>query len=131
MLPVPVRKTKYLGCFGYNASPEELGEPSGFWHFENHQKLWHAFGISEALNEAFDTLGETTYSRIVMATDGDGYILFHLLILSVQFISRELEAHTIELIKTWLLGQGQDWRLPESEWQVEDEANVPRIELPF
>jgi len=32
-----------------------------------------------------------------MATDSDGYILFHLLSLSVQFVSREREAQAIEL----------------------------------
>jgi hypothetical protein len=129
MLPVPVRKTKYLGCFGYNDSPKELGEPAGFWHFENHQALWHAFGISESLNEAFDTLGEATYSRIVMATDDDGYILFQLLILSVQFISIARETEAIELAKQWLVEQGINWHLPESEWQ--EQTNTKSFDLPF
>jgi hypothetical protein len=67
----------------------------------------------------------------VLATDEDGYILFHLLILSVHFISREREAHAIELAKTWLLGQGLDWRLPEAEWHVEDNSTASTIGLPF
>jgi hypothetical protein len=131
MFPVPVRKTKYLGCFGFNDSPEALGEPAGIWHFENMRDLWHAFGISEALNEAFDTLGEATYSRIAMATDEDGYILFHLLILSVKFISLTHETEAIELTKQWLAEHNIDWRLPESEWQIENVTIAPPIELPF
>jgi hypothetical protein len=41
--------------------------------------MWGAFVVSEGLNDAFETLGEPTYSRILTATDDDGYILFHLL----------------------------------------------------
>jgi hypothetical protein len=131
-MPPPVRKSKYLGTLGYNDSPAELGEPSGFWHFESSKRLWQAFEISESLNQTFDTLGEPTYSRIVLATDEDGYILFHLLILSVLFISREREVQAIELAKAWLLEQGLDWRLPEAEWHVEDDGEEsPTIELPF
>jgi hypothetical protein len=74
----------------------------------------------------------TAYSRIVLATDADGYILFHLLILSVHFISREREAQAIDLAKAWLLEQGLDWRLPENEWYVEDDGEESSmIELPF
>jgi hypothetical protein len=130
-MPPPVRKSKYLGTLGYNDSPAELGEPSGFWHFESYKRLWQAFEISESLNQTFDMLGEPTYSRIVLATDEDGYILFHLLILSVHFISRERETHAIELAKAWLSEQGMDWRLPETEWQIEDDSLAPSIELPF
>ncbi len=122
-----MRKTSYLGTLGYNDSPEALGEPSGFWQFEDYQKLWQAFEASEQLNRAFDTLGEPTYSRIVMATDDDGYILFHLLILSVQFISREREAQAIDSAKVWLLESGLDWRLPDAD----NTTNTTTIELPF
>lgn len=79
------------------------------------------------MNDAFDTLGEATYSRIVMATDEDGYILFHLLILSAKFISLARETEAIELAKHWLAEQGIDWYLPENEWQ----ANTSSFDLPF
>jgi hypothetical protein len=98
----PTRKTTYLGSFGYNMNPQELGEPSGFWQFASYADLWQAFEASEALNLAFDTLGEPTYSRIVIATDDDGYILFHLLILDTQFISSEREAKVIEMAREWI-----------------------------
>jgi hypothetical protein len=57
-MPPPVSKSKYLGTFGYNDSPTELGEPAGFWHFESYKRIWQAFEISESLNQTFDTLGE-------------------------------------------------------------------------
>jgi hypothetical protein len=128
---MPTRKTRYLGEFGYNDSPQELGEPAGFWKFKNYRVLWGAFVVSEGLNDAFETLGEPTYSRILTATDDDGYILFHLLMMSVRFISREREAEAIALAKAWLQAQGVDWHLPEAEWQDDDGESAPKIDLPF
>lgn len=125
--PAPPRKTSYVGCLGYNDSPEDLGEPSGFWQFENDRRLWQAFEVSESLNHAFDMLGEPTYSRIVLATDDDGYILFHLLILSVKFISIARETEAIELAKAWLIEQGVDWNTPDGN----QEEFLPPTELPF
>jgi hypothetical protein len=129
MNPTRARQTSYVGCFGFNDSPAELGEPAGFWQFESHAKMWSAFEISENLNKTFDALGEPTYSAILMATDGDGYILFHLLILSTKFISIARENEAIDLAKQWLVGQGIDWNLPESEWQ--EKANTNAFDLPF
>ena len=85
----------YLGSIGYNDSPEELGEPSGFWRFENYATLWQAFEASEQLNRAFDTLGDPTYSHILAGKDDAGVIIFHVLVLSTQAIyprERELLA---------------------------------------
>ena len=82
------------------------------WRFDSYQQLWQAFEASEALNQTFDALGEPTYSRIVLATDVDGYILFHLLILSIHFISRQRETDAIERAKQWLVEQGEDWNVP-------------------
>ena len=48
------RKTAYLGCLGYNDSPDELGEPSGFWHFSDEERMWGAFARSQGMNAAFE-----------------------------------------------------------------------------
>ncbi len=98
------RKTAYLGCLGYNDSPDELGEPSGFWHFNDEGHMWGAFARSQGMNEAFETLGEPTYSAVLLATDADGYVLFHLLVISVEPIyPREVEL--VERAKGWLSNQ--------------------------
>ena len=120
----PPRKTTYVGCFGYNDSPEELGEPSGFWQFADDAKMWSAFVISEDLNDGFDALGEPSYSAILMATDEDGYILFHLLVLSVKRIYPRAQ-ELIEAAKAWMLEAGIAWNVPD------DEVYLPPIELPF
>jgi len=96
------RKTTYLGCLGYNDSPDELGEPSGFWHFNDEGHMWGAFARSQGMNEAFETLGEPTYSAVLLATDVDGYALFHLLVVSVKPIYPR-EAELIERAKGWLI----------------------------
>lgn len=101
------RKTHYLGAFGYNDSPAELGEPSGFWQFESYQKLWQAFEMSEVMNKTFDTLGEPTYSRIAIATDDEGYVLFHLLILSAKYISASRAGEAVDLAKAWVRERGK------------------------
>jgi hypothetical protein len=121
---VPPRKTSYVGCFGYNDSPHELGEPAGFWQFPDTTKMWSAFRISEDLNEGFELLGEPTYSAILMATDEDGYILFHLLVISVKRIYPR-EQELLEAAKVWLLSEEIAWNMPD------DEAYSPPIELPF
>ena len=95
------RKTAYLGCLGYNDSPDELGEPSGFWHFSDEGHMWSAFARSQGMNEAFETLGEPTYSAVLLATDADGYALFHLLVISVEPIYPR-EAERVEQAKGWL-----------------------------
>ena len=78
------------------------------------------------LNEGFDVLGEPTHSAILMATDKDGYILFHLLVLSVKRIyPREMEL--LEAAKAWMLKEGIAWNVPDSE----GEETFPSIELPF
>jgi hypothetical protein len=59
-----------------------------------------------------------------MATDGDGYIRFHLLVLSTKRIyAREQEL--IEATKEWLLEESIAWNVPD------DDACLPPIELPF
>lgn len=123
---VPPRRTSYVGCFGYNDSPEELGEPAGFWQFPDTAKMWLAFTTSEDLNEGFELLGEPTYSAILMATDEDGYILFHLLVLSVKYIYPR-EKELLEAAKIWMLKAGIAWNIPESE----DEEYLPPRDLPF
>ena len=98
-----IRKTAYLGCLGYNDSPDELGEPSGFWHFTDHAAMWGAFARSQGMNDAFEALGEPTYSAVLLATDADGYVLFHLLVISVEPIyPREVEL--VEQARGWLGG---------------------------
>jgi hypothetical protein len=124
MNAAPPRKTSYVGCFGYNDSPEELGEPSGFWRFTDDTKMWSAFIISEDLNEGFELLGEPTYSAILMATDEDGYILFHLLVLSSKRIYPR-EQELIAAAKAWMLEENIAWNVPD------DDAYFPPIELPF
>ena len=122
---VPLRKARYVGCFGYNDSPDELGEPAGFWQFTNYDKMWATFEISESLNRAFAALGEPTYSAILLAIDSEGYLLFHLLVVSAQRIyPRELEL--IDSAKAWLLEQGIVWNVPESE-----KGQVTLEDIPF
>jgi hypothetical protein len=53
----------YLGSIGYNESPEALGEPGGFWMFENYGAMWEAFAISESLNDAFVRARRTHLQR--------------------------------------------------------------------
>jgi hypothetical protein len=120
-----LRKTRYVGCFGYNDSPDELGEPAGVWQFPNYDAMWATFEISESLNRAFDTLGEPTYSAILLAIDTEGYLLFHLLVVSAKRIyPRELEV--IEGAKARLLEQGIVWNVPESE-----NGQVTLEDIPF
>jgi hypothetical protein len=92
----------YLGSIGYNDSPEALGEPGGFWLFANYAELWHAFTISESLNDAFTELGEPTYSRILTGTDSDGAIIFHVLVLSLHPIYQEQAQAILDKAVAWL-----------------------------
>src|SRR5215213_1327094 len=114
---VPPHRTSYVGCFGYNDSPEELGEPAGFWQFPDTAKMWSAFQISEDLNDGFESLGEPTYSAILMATDEDGYILFHLLVLSTKRIYPR-EQELIKAAKAWMLQEGFAWNIPEVDQEI-------------
>jgi hypothetical protein len=129
---VPPRKTSYVGCFGYNDSPEELGEPAGFWQFPDSAKMWSAFVISEDLNDGFESLGEPTYSAILMAADGDGYILFHLLVLSAKYIYPR-EQELIDAAKAWMLQTGIAWNIPETdeEMPVDEWKTIREEDLPF
>lgn len=98
----------YLGSFCYTEDPEALGEydeqgdlGGGFYRFANYAELWHAFEISEAFNRAYETLGEPTYSRILTGADANGYIIFHVLVLSLEPVYEEREQAI--LAKTWAL----------------------------
>lgn len=59
------RTTTYLGAFGYNESPEDLGEPHGFWQFEDYEALELAYETSTGLNDVFREMGAPTYSKIL------------------------------------------------------------------
>ena len=96
-----MRETVYSGCLGYNDSPEELGEPSGFWHFDDEDRMWGAFSRSEGMNAAFEVLGAPTYSAVLLARDADGYALFHLLVISVNPIHPR-EAELLAHAQAWL-----------------------------
>jgi hypothetical protein len=58
-------QSPYLGAFGYNESPDELGGPKGFWHFANYEALEIAYRTSSSLDEVFQELGLVTYSKII------------------------------------------------------------------
>jgi len=96
-----MRTTHYQGCWGYNDSPDELGEPFGFWHFEEEAHMWGALTRSEGLNAAFETLGAPTYSAVLLATDAQGYALFHLLVISVNPIHPR-QADLLAHAQAWL-----------------------------
>ena len=108
---VPPRKTRYLGCMAYNDSPEALGEPGGFWWFHAEAEMWGALARSEGMNDAFEALGEPTYSAVLTATDDDGYVLFHLLVISVEPVHPR-EAALIEGAKQWLRDHQVNWMVP-------------------
>ena len=95
----------YLGCIGYNDSPEELGEPGGFWWFEDEDELWETFNLSQQLDAAFDQLGSPTYSAVLLIVDQRGSLVAHLLVISTEPVygrQNELLVATIE----WLNGEG-------------------------
>jgi len=100
------RTTTYLGAFGYNESPEDLGEPHGFWRFEDYEALELAYETSTGLNDVFREMGAPTYSKILWAIDPQAYTVFHVLILSTQ---GDLYGRQFELLDTavaWLKTQG-------------------------
>jgi hypothetical protein len=82
-----------------------LGEPGGFWMFENYGAMWEAFAISESLNDAFAELGEPTYSAILTAKYEAGHPRFHLLVLSVQPVYPRKDA-LLATARTWLAAEG-------------------------
>lgn len=94
--------TQYRGCVGYNDSPEVLGEPSGWWWFEDYSQMWATFEQSESLNRAFDVLGSPTYSAILWVTDEMGFVLFHLFVMSARPIHPRADA-LIDMAKGWVL----------------------------
>jgi len=69
-----MRTTHYQGCWGYNDSPDELGEPFGFWHFEEEAHMWGALTRSEGLNAAFETLGAPTYSAVLLVAHAQAWM---------------------------------------------------------
>lgn len=100
------RTTTYLGAFGYNESPEDLGEPHGFWRFEDYEALELAYETSTGLNDVFREMGAPTYSKIIWGIDQQAYTVFHVLILSTQ---GDLYGRQFELLDTavaWLKTQG-------------------------
>lgn len=101
--PSPLHR--YLGCFGYNDSPADLGEPSGFWSFNAIDDLWASFTVSEQLNRTFDLLGAPTYSAVLMDTDEQGAVLYHLLVLSVKPIYPR-QSQILEDARAWLASHG-------------------------
>jgi hypothetical protein len=117
-----MKTMRVYGCFGYNDSPEDLGEPSGFWVFENYAALWSAFEISEELNQAFDQLGAPTYSAILWGVK-DQRVEFQLFVMSVKPI-RPRETELLAQARRWMAEQGIVGR----------EIEVPEVgsgELPF
>ena len=52
-------------------------------------------------NDNPNELGEPTYSAVLLATDPDGYALFHLLVISVEPIYPR-EVALLERAKGWL-----------------------------
>ena len=97
----PRRLQPYVGCLGYNDSPDEMGEPGGFWHFTDQTAMWTSFSRSEGLNDAFETLGAPTYSAILIGTDANQYVTFHVLVISTQPI-RPREADILAQTQAWL-----------------------------
>lgn len=110
----PARTTRYLGCFGYNDSPAELGEPSGFWPIPDEMDMWRMFQRAQDMDKLFGDLGEPTYSAVLLASDADGYVLFHLFVMSVQPV-RPREMLLIEAAQGWLLAQGLSWQIAVDE----------------
>jgi hypothetical protein len=97
----------YLGAFGYNESPDELGGPMGFWRFANYEALETAYQTSSSLDEVFQELGLVTYSKIIWVVDQQGNAVFHLLVLSV---SNDLYLRQYDLMEhavKWLKTQGK------------------------
>ena len=85
---------------GYNDSPHELGEPSGFWFFDNYDAMITALDTAESLNRTFDTMGAPTYSALFRDADGKGQLLFFLLVLSSKPVRARHEQ---------LLDQAREW----------------------
>jgi len=100
-------QSTYVGSFGYNESPDELGGPKGFWCFANYEALEMAYQTSSSLDEVFQELGLVTYSKIVWVVDQRGNAIFHLLVISVRndlyLRQYDLMEHAVE----WLKTQGQ------------------------
>lgn len=105
-MAAPERLTPYLGAFGYNDSPEELGEPGGFWEFENYAALAAAYDRGSALDETFNTLGAPTYTYVIPAIDAQGYVVFHLLVISVQPVYVR-QYDLLDKTVAWLISRGQ------------------------
>jgi hypothetical protein len=76
--------TDYLGAFGYNEAPAALGEPGGFWQFENYAALTAAYERSSELDQLFTRLGAPTYSHIIWGMDVQGVVILHLLVIATR-----------------------------------------------
>src|SRR5690349_2784175 len=104
-MAVPVRLTTYLGALGYNDSPEELGGSAGFWQFDHYAALAAAYERGSALDAAFNALGAPTYTFIITAIDAQGFIVFHLLVISVQPVYQR-QYELLDMTIAWLKSQG-------------------------
>jgi hypothetical protein len=122
-----LRKTQYVGTFGYNDSAD-LGEV-GFFEYADLNALWQSFELSEALNQAYEQMGNPAYSRILLATDEQGFVIFHLLMISTRFIGIDVQNQALTKAKQWLSEQGVPWQLPENDWVEETIATGG--DLPF
>lgn len=100
------RTTEYRGAFGYNESPTELGGTDGFWVFPDYEALAYAYASSSSLDEVFQQLDVPTYSKVITATDTEGYALFHLLVISVRDDLYMRQYDLVELAGAWLKIQG-------------------------
>jgi|GEM_PF-3149799 len=100
------RTTQYRGAFGYNESPDELGGSKDFWTFPDYEALTYAYASSSSLDEVFQQLDVPTYSKVITATDTEGYAIFHLLVISVQEDLHLRQYDLMELAVAWLNTQG-------------------------
>jgi len=100
------RTTQYRGAFGYNESPDELGGSKDFWTFPDYEALTYAYASSSSLDEVFQQLDVPTYSKVITATDTEGYAIFHLLVISVQEDLHLRQYDLMELSVAWLNTQG-------------------------
>ena len=86
---------------GYNDSPNELGEPSGFWLFDDYDTMITALDTAESLNRTFDTMGAPTYSALFRDADGKGQLLFFLLVISAKPVRPRREI-LLDKAREWL-----------------------------
>jgi len=100
------RTTPYLGAFGYNESPDELGGPKDFWPFASYEILETVYQASSSLDEVFQELGVPTYSKIIWVIDDQGASVFHLLVFSTRDDLYLRQYDLMEQAVAWLKTQG-------------------------